>query len=170
MSPLSKNDNKISLTFPVTQINNILPQPSLTMTDSLVATTNRNFNSIAKTIKVTGVKDITDAETSIYNAYDIRVGAAIDAQRTYTCEFAIPLKYLGLTAQSGTSLKFDIQINGPATNPWSTQTITQSPDGKYTAITAPVDGTGKTMTLEMYTTEFISLTQAFNFSGTYKLQ
>jgi hypothetical protein len=149
VSPLSKNENKISLTYPGTRINNMLPQPSLKMTDSLLATTNSKFGSVAKTMRITGIKDISETETSIYNAFDIRVAAAFDAERTYTCEFAIPLKYIGLAGQSGASVKFDIQINGPATNPWPTQTITQSPDGKYTDITAPVDGTGRTMTLEM---------------------
>lgn len=151
LSQSAKSDSKVSVTYPAVKINNLMPLPSAKMTDSLVAVTNSKLNSAAKTMKVTGVKDITETETSIYNAFDIRVGAAADAQRTYTCEFAIPLKYLGLTGQSGTLLMFDIRINGPATNPWPTQTITQSPDGKYTGITAPVDGTGRTMTLEITT-------------------
>lgn len=170
LSPSAKPDSKISLTYPVVKINNIMPLPSVTMTDSLLAATNSKFNSQVKTMRITGVKGITDPEISIYNAYDIRAAAAIDAQRTYTCEFVIPLKYIGLAGQSGAALKYDVQINGPSSNPWPTQLITQSPDGKYTRISSPEDGPNRSIAVEIRTSEFIALTQAFNFSGTYKLQ
>jgi hypothetical protein len=170
VSPVTKPDSKVSLTYPTVKINNLMPLPSIIMTDSVLAAANRNFNSKAKTLRVTGVKEITDAETSIYNAFDIRIAAAIDTQRTYTCEFMIPLKYIGLAGQSGESLKFDIRINGPSANPWPMQVITQSSDGRYTRISSPDDGPNRSVAVEIRTSEFIALTQPFNFSGTYKLQ
>ncbi len=170
ISPVVPNDKKVSITYPQKKINNILPLPNVDITEAVLRDANAKLSADAKTMKITGVKDITEEETSIYNSFDIRAAAAIDAQRSYTTEFAIPLKYLSLDGKTGQTVKFDIQINGPAKNPWPTQTITQSADGKYTAITAPVDGSGRTMTLEIRTTEYISLTVPFNFSGEYKLK
>ncbi len=61
---------------------------------------------------MSGFKEITDETISIYNEYGIKGAAAFDDKDYFLYELAIPLSVLGLTAESGQEVAYNIKING----------------------------------------------------------
>ena len=171
LSPATKGDKKMSVTYPlekrVTGVTSVL-FPNPTITDSLAAQMNAMFMADAKEMRIKGVKDITEEEISVYNAFDIRTAAAFGAPRSYTCEFAIPLKYIDMEGKTGESLKFDIQINGPSENPFANKAVKETPDGKYFVITPANDDKNNTIVM-LLTETYHAMTAPYSFSGIYKL-
>lgn len=65
-----------------------------------------------KEIKVLGFKGIPDTLVSIYNEYRLKAFASFDEKGAYFYELAIPLKLLGLNAQTSGELAYNIKLNG----------------------------------------------------------
>lgn len=86
------------------------------LTDSakkaMTAEAHKQFVDAAKEIKVTGFKNITDTLISIYNEYSIKSMVAFDDQDAITCEIAIPLSALGLSADQPKEFAYHIVLNG----------------------------------------------------------
>jgi len=72
----------------------------------------KQFIEAAKEIKVLGFKDITDTLISIYNEYSIKALVGYDDQGSLTCEVAIPLKALGLSADAPKEFTYQIMLSG----------------------------------------------------------
>lgn len=84
--------------------------PLVPLADLIVA--HRKAIADIKEIKLSGFKDVTDETISIYNEYGIKGAAAFDDKDYFLYELAIPLNVLGLTAESGQEVAYNIKING----------------------------------------------------------
>jgi hypothetical protein len=80
--------------------------------DSLIRTVNNQAAGVSKEIGVTGIKEITDSTISVYNAEGIKASCRFNNKMCYVYELAIPLKYLGLSVNSGTKFSYNIKLNG----------------------------------------------------------
>ncbi|RYZ98371.1 MAG: hypothetical protein EOP47_19490 [Sphingobacteriaceae bacterium] len=65
-----------------------------------------------KEISIKGIAAIPDSTISIYNEHGIKISGLIDINKAYTCELAIPLKYIKqLTGTAGT-FNYNLKLNG----------------------------------------------------------
>jgi hypothetical protein len=87
--------------------------------DSLIAIANSLFVVNAKSIKVKGIKDITDPAISIYNEEGIKAVATFNNNGVYTYELAIPLKYLGLSVSEFKKFTYNVRLESRLTEPKS---------------------------------------------------
>ena len=71
------------------------------------------FNTKAKTIDISGIKEIATSEIPIYNEKGIRVAARFDDDLGYTYEVAIPLKYLWIVDGGLKAFSYQIKVNEP---------------------------------------------------------
>ncbi len=99
----------LALLAPVTASN---PAVIARQSDSLVHLVNTELINDSKEIKVKGVKSIPDSAISVYNALGIKASALFDNKKTLTYELAIPLKYMGITANSPSKLFYNVVLNG----------------------------------------------------------
>lgn len=91
-------------------------QTSKSKRDSTVMRLNRNFGNTFKEIEVSGIKEIADTLLSMYNTDGIKVAARFDEHLQYTCELAIPLKFLNADINNGVKFKYNIKENGKPTS------------------------------------------------------
>jgi len=126
-----KNDTEaIRITFPLYekgasyQINlNNKPDAILDTTknkmqiDSFVSAVNQKIGENYKLIGVEGIKTI-EPIISVYNEEKIKAVALINYQTTYlyTYELSLPLKYLNFSSKKLQQFKYNIKLNGAATN------------------------------------------------------
>jgi len=80
--------------------------------DSVMHSINKQFTRAAKEIEVSGVNEITDPVISIYNTFGIQAAAQFSNRMFFTYELAIPLKYLGLSANDASKFSYNIKLNG----------------------------------------------------------
>lgn len=78
--------------------------------DALISTSNAEIKKVYKQIHITGIPEITDTLTSIYNAQNIMVAASLDNKMRYIYELAIPLKYLEAAISDVKRLKYKITL------------------------------------------------------------
>lgn len=119
---LQKRDDKhLSITYPVLRdmdmflVTNKLAQKSNEYKDAKGAAIkvddmNELLQSKDKLINVAGIETITDPSISVYNTDGIKAASKFDANLAYTCEVAIPLKYLALPNNAG-SFSYQIKVN-----------------------------------------------------------
>lgn len=81
-------------------------------TDSLVRLMNDDLGNKAKEIKLRGLKQLPDSTISVYNEEGIKVVARFDQYKTLVYEFAIPLKYLGLSVKDQPAFHYNVMLNG----------------------------------------------------------
>ena len=120
------NANTVSITYPIIKaINNMSYQGAKNTYDTykrdsipnkknikdLIELKNNQFVSLYKEISVTGVKEFEDPVISIYNVDGIKARTLFDDKFAYTCEFALPLKYLTDQIKTG-AISYNIQLNG----------------------------------------------------------
>jgi hypothetical protein len=111
------SDSPVSITYPrmyskdtqpvVTQ----LKDDQTNMNEDLPAI-NKQLTDNAKFVQITGIKEITDTLTSIYNEQGIKTAGLIDLKKAYTYELAIPLKYLQPFIGKQATFAYDIKLNG----------------------------------------------------------
>ena len=71
-------------------------------------------NAIAGSVKTIAIKNfdgVSEDVISIYNSYGIAAASYMTDKNTYTCEIAIPLKYLKSAANSQSVIKYTLQAN-----------------------------------------------------------
>jgi hypothetical protein len=112
-----KDKNIPSITFPVSAPGNkiiissrIKPDP-ITMpaqADSFMRAKNKEMGTKFKTIKTKNISQL-DTLISVYNTDNIKVAGLLDINLAYTCEMAIPLKYLKIDKAS--KFAYHITIN-----------------------------------------------------------
>ena len=115
--PLLPSDAKRSL---LTDFFMVLPKDSIITrkrSDSLIADINRQLTDKAKEIGIAGIPSTTDNTISVYNELGIKAAAQSDNRRTYTLEFAIPLKYVNASTDQPTKLNYTIILNGLPPDP-----------------------------------------------------
>jgi hypothetical protein len=108
--------NAVSVTYPLLHNNtgtilNGLKKGSA-INDSTINAMNSQLVDKAKEIKVIGVPATADSVISVYNDQGIKAAALFNSQKYYTYELAIPLKLLGLSANSANKFTYNIKLNG----------------------------------------------------------
>ena len=123
---------------------------------------NKALSDGLKEMAVKGITAIPDSAISVYNEYGIKVAGQLDINKAYTCELAIPLKYINqLTGTSGT-FSYNIKLNGTASSMQSI--LSQIPAGAITSIRVRVNGG-----VAVSGSSLEELTSPTDFSGTYTL-
>ncbi len=84
--------------------------PGLHAADSAMLEHNTQLGKIAKWIGVSGVPGV-DSLTSVYNEEGIKAVGLFDNKEVYTCEMAIALKHLGLSAKNADKFTYHISMN-----------------------------------------------------------
>ena len=144
----NSNSQQVSLTYPIKANNNGVylhakhdydeyKKDSITNSQKiidLIELKNQQFESSYKEIMVNGVKSLNDPVISIYNDEGIKVISSFDNSFSYTCEIALPLKYLqDVLSNSNGKLKYTIRLNGlyreGSTHPVPPTPHTFRPDG-----------------------------------------
>ena len=83
--------------------------------DSLILSSNRQIKNIFKDILVSGINEITEPLISIYNEQSIKVSVSFNHKMQLIYELAVPLRFLGNTAETIGKLKYNIKMNALAT-------------------------------------------------------
>ncbi|MFD0749336.1 hypothetical protein ACFQZS_04225 [Mucilaginibacter calamicampi] len=119
-----KSGNQISLTYPsfdqagASKVTNMLvvknyPKANLDEEPVSIDNLNKAFASQSKVIDVKGINGIPNGEVSIYNENGIQVAAHFDDEYGYTCELAIPVKYLSLPDNGSKPFSYQLKVNEP---------------------------------------------------------
>jgi len=87
-----------------------------TKIETLIAAANKQIMHSSKEIQVIGVTGITDPLISVYNSQGILAAGQFNNKMYYTCELAIPLKYLGLSVDDAVKFSYNIRLNGAPDN------------------------------------------------------
>lgn len=123
---LNKKDaSAVTVTYPVLQgadgntvinsFNTKIGVHNSTAEDNSVNGLNRSLAAKSKSIKITGIKDIPDAEVSVYNDMGVKAVSRFDNPLVYVYELAIPLKFLNLPINSTDGFSYHIKINADRT-------------------------------------------------------
>jgi len=153
-SSLKKDDKQqVSLTFPILQekdtrgitasLNyrpkNASNDPAVIRkrNDSLVTVMNSDITYLASLIKVKGIPSTNDY---LFNK-DLGVQAVelFDADKAYTLEIAIPIKYLQLPKDQPAKFSYNVKINGVDKSLLTVEVLETAPDGTKTVLTTNVN-------------------------------
>lgn len=118
-----KNVDKKSTIMPVSLTYPLVPpmyspgvsytlRSNKTLSDSQLSALNTQVSGHIKEIPVVGAKGIADSVISIYNDLGIKAAGLIDLKKAYTCEIAIPLKYIDQLFDASGSFRYRLQLNG----------------------------------------------------------
>ncbi|MGY3213162.1 hypothetical protein [Mucilaginibacter sp. HD30] len=78
--------------------------------DSVMTANNKRLAANVKWIYTNGLTDV-DSILAIYNDNGIEAAGAFDTKKSYTCELAIDLKLLGLSAENASKFAYHIIVN-----------------------------------------------------------
>lgn len=98
---------------------------------------NNAITASVKTIAIENFDGVNEDTISIYNDYGIAAASYMKDKNTYSCEIAIPLKYLKSSVNAQSGLKYTLQVNG-----MSFGSITLNMNGKQ------VDGNSVSLNLK----------------------
>ena len=166
---ISSNDKKsipVSISTPLLPATNKATVTKKTNSkDPLVETDlpeiNKAISGGLKEMAVKGITAIPDSAISIYNEYGIKVAGQLDISKAYTCELAIPLKYINqLTGTTGT-FNYKVMLNGSKSS--MADLIAQIPASSIQTIS--VSGNG----VMVNGSSMNEITSPTDFSGTYTL-
>lgn len=87
-----------------------------TLTESQLSNLNNKISGPLKEIPLTGAKGISDASISVYNELGIKANGLVDDKKAYTCEIAIPLKYIAQVIDANGKFSYRLQVNGMDTS------------------------------------------------------
>jgi hypothetical protein len=139
-------------------------QKNKMQTDSFINVRNAQLQDKLKLIGVNGIKTIADNTISIYNEEGIKAMSLLDDQINYTCELAIPIKYIGLSIANPAKFSYNIKLNGTAGN--RDADIRKSGSGRFILFTAP-DGTTQA---QPATPQGMAMVYPTDFWGEYTLR
>jgi hypothetical protein len=77
---------------------------------------NRTISTLVKTIAIKKLNDVNEEVISVYNEYGITAAGYLIDNSIYTCEIAVPLKYLKSFVNNKSALKYTLQVNGMSIN------------------------------------------------------
>jgi len=115
-----KKGEQITITYPVFDSKN---SPNINLrnnTDDLsqleydlfIYELNTEFIKKAKEIKLSGINAINDTLISVYNEHKIKAMGAFDDKKQYTCELALPLKFIKPLIGPQSNFNYTITLNG----------------------------------------------------------
>ncbi len=144
-----------------------------TLMEADVAVLNNVISTNFKELSIKGITTIPDSVISVYNEHGIKLSAVIDKDKAYTCELAIPLKYIKqLTGTAGT-FNYNLKLNGIKSD---AVVIKDSPNNMSTGAPARMGGitVGDGVTVvgtarSVYGASPMELMNPTDFSGTYTL-
>jgi len=87
------------------------PEEAEKIADSLAKANNKNLTRDLKWIYTSGLTGV-DTLLSVYNDNGIAGASAVDSKKILTCELAIDLKALGLSAAKGDKFSYHLVVNG----------------------------------------------------------
>jgi hypothetical protein len=110
--------DKISVSYPIGKSaalnfgnkNGLTSDTSNGAANAVMMRNNKLLEQKLKSIIVTGIKDLDTL--SIYNDTGIKAAGQFDNKKVYTFELAMPLKYLGLSADGASKLAYHMIFNG----------------------------------------------------------
>jgi hypothetical protein len=111
---------------------------SIKKADSFANANNKRMSARNKMIKVIGVAGL-DTLISVYNDDGIKTAASFNNKMTYTFECSVSLKLLGLPANDGRKLAYNIMVNPVSMDDLPGVEITRSSNGEITAINVHKD-------------------------------
>ncbi len=174
----NKMVNPISITTPILPadkriIINTKTKSDGTIADSALRDINNALSSGLKQITIKGIPAITEATIPVYNDLGILIAGKFDVNKTYTCELAIPVKYLN-NLPTGT-FNYTIKLNAAnfAANGAKMNGKEVDPSSPALAAivnqiaVASVSRAPGNVSADIYST--IELTSTTDFSGTYTL-
>jgi hypothetical protein len=133
------------------------------MTDSLATKLNKELATHSKEVALKGIAAIPDPTISVYNEYGIKVSGYVGTDKSYTCEVAIPLKYITPVLGGAIAFNYNIMLNGVQMN-IVTRTlngeVVSSQSAEMAAVMANIRINGASM---------MELSSPTDFSGTYTL-
>jgi hypothetical protein len=132
---------------------------SVRKADSFMNVNNKILTDRAKFINVKGIVGL-DTLISIYNEDGIKAAALFDHKMVYTCEIAVSLKLLGLSANAGTTISYNLMINPVGWDDLPGVEITRGFNGEITSINVHK---------EQALPSSVNLTAATDFWGEYTL-
>jgi hypothetical protein len=120
-----KDDKAVSITYPVLRdadmslISNKFAGKSNEYRENKgvaikVDDLNELLQSKDKIIDISGIETISDLSISIYNNEGIKAASKFDDHLVYTCEIAIPLKFLALPNNGAGAFSYQIKVNETA--------------------------------------------------------
>ncbi|GAB2987575.1 hypothetical protein GCM10027049_29460 [Mucilaginibacter puniceus] len=133
------------------------------MTDSLATKLNKELNTHLKEVTLKGIAAIPDPTISVFNEYGIKVSGYLGTDKAYTCEVAIPLKYITPILGEATDFKYNIMVNGVTMNVMTATRngeVIAAQSAEMAAMMANVTINGASM---------MELSSPTDFSGTYTL-
>jgi hypothetical protein len=132
------------------------------MADSVMDAYNATMNDRFKVIGVIGVASAEDSTLSVFNSEGFKVAARFDSKLIYTYELAIPLSYIGRSADKPTTFKYNIMLNGV---PGEVRTVQGGRNGRlvYTA------GDGSERNIGGAGPDNLAFAYPSDFSGEYTL-
>ena len=119
-----REENAISVTYPVLRngdmsmvsnlaVRKLFPRENGDTSKTIkVDDLNQLMDNKSKQINTTGIRSIPDNTISVYNTDGLKAAERFDDKVQYTCEIAIPLKYL--TLPDGQPFSYQIKVNEPA--------------------------------------------------------
>ncbi len=101
---------------------------SVRLADSVMNSANKKMGDLAKFIKVSGLA-IPDAEISIYNDIGIQLSQSFSNNLTYTAEWKIPLKLLGLSVDGPQKFNVHVTVAGIDVREFMIETVNERGTG-----------------------------------------
>lgn len=122
-STAKKDPNAVSITYPALRdndmavVSNMLARKFFPKANGDTASVvnvddlNQLIGNKSKQINTTGISTIEDNNISVYNDKGLKAAELFNNKLQYTCEIAIPLKYLSLP--DGQPFSYQIKVNAP---------------------------------------------------------
>jgi hypothetical protein len=140
-----------------------LRSPDFDITIGL-AEINKEVSANFKEIGVSGISAIPDSTISVYNDYGIKMSGLFDANKAYTCELTIPLKYLNHVINAQGTFIYNIKLNGTKVSGMITVI-----DGKIADPSSPMVAELNRQFIIPPGTPMMELASTTDFTGTYTL-
>jgi hypothetical protein len=165
---ITGKNGAIAFTTPLTSATNRgniskAARSSEAMTDSLANKLNKELATHSKEAGIKGISAITDPTISVYNEYGIKVSGYVGTDKTYTCEIAIPLKYITPILGGAEDFKYNIMVNGVMMN-----IVTATRNGEVVA-TQSAEMAAMMANIKINGASMMELSSPTDFSGTYTL-
>ncbi len=154
-SASNKNIAPVSITSPMLARSGRAPivvrlRDGGSLTDVELTTLNNGLTANFKELSINGIATIPEPALSVYNEQGIKASAAIDINKAYNYEFAIPIKYITqLIGESG-AFNYNVKLSGEKMNNPNTVVVVNGfgPNGPapsadpYMELFSPTDFSG----------------------------
>ncbi|GAB3924264.1 hypothetical protein [Mucilaginibacter myungsuensis] len=114
---VDKNAKPVRITYPLVTVTErsdiVIPlRDKDNNIDSVMIAVNQAIGKSAKKIAIEGIDEITDPDVSVYNDLGLKAAVEVDATRTMTFEYKVPLKYIKHLMDATSTFDYSIIVNG----------------------------------------------------------